>query len=466
MYIHQRHLNNLKWVMLEIKLPREIFKSPLATETALLSLLQSGGISHKYAKYYQGALPAFSSIEIASLEGIIHFYVRIQTKFRPFVEASFYGQYPGIEIVEVEDYTKKIRYHHLQQDVGMWGARFSLKKTWEPRDEKTGEPYKKKDGTFKMPADFLPIKTYVDYKLDTDPKEEFKVDPLTSVLEFMGGIGKGEYFWYQIVVQDEGVYDGKKMPKFYVHPVTHERMSLEEMADKRKKQIRSGKPIPKGTPVKDEYGYAKKRDNAAGEKEDMTYQEIAFPSKKEMELTIEEKAELEGINKKFSKQLALCVVRLVYISQKEKFRSENIQSIVNFPKPFIGWNIFVPSKNTDPYDFPWQNKNGMRIPWRTEELFEEYVEREGFFPHINERPWLDKWEDIAFWNSSMKTRKMFRMLFEGFFFPFQHPPVSDPVSLNMEELATLWHLPGAVATTPSIPRIDSAKGFAPVNLPQ
>ena len=125
MYVNHKFLSGLSWVILEIKLPREINKSPLATEIALASLLQGGGISNKYSILFKGGLPAYSSLEIASIEGVIHFYIRIQTKFRPLVEANFYAQYPGIEIVEAEDYTKLIRYHHLTKETSAWGASYS-----------------------------------------------------------------------------------------------------------------------------------------------------------------------------------------------------------------------------------------------------------------------------------------------------------------------------------------------------
>jgi predicted component of type VI protein secretion system len=66
----------------------------------------------------------------------------------------------------------------------------------------------------------------------------------------------------------------------------------------------------------------------------------------------------------------------------------------------------------------------------------------------------------------MKQRKLFRMVYEAIFYPFDHPSADDVVfMLNLEEIATLWHLPGAVAATPTLPRIDSTKGVAPVNLP-
>ena len=184
-----------------------------------------------------------------------------------------------------------------------------------------------------------------------------------------------------------------------------------------------------------------------------------------MDLTFEEKEELESINKKLSKPLALCVMRLLYVAKKEKSNpAAHIQNILSFPKPFNGINSFAPSVS-DPYDYPWQNIGQRRTAWRTEEMFEAFVEREGFHPHVPERESLAAWEDAAFWTSSMKQRKLFRMIYEAIFYPFDHPHAEEAFTLNLEEVATLWHLPGATAGTPTLPRIDSNKGVAPVNLP-
>jgi hypothetical protein len=500
MYVNQKFINSMEWVMLEIKLPREIDKSPLATEMALATLLQGGGISNKHARLFKGGLPAFSSLEIASIEGVIHFYVRILKKYRPLVESNFYAQYPGIEIVEADDYTKAIRYHHLTKDVKMWGASYRTAKSWKPTNPKTGKPYSKKSGEDKEPkdkddeysmkADFHPIKTYVDYELNKDPKEEYKIDPLAPLIEVMGSITKGEYFWYQILVQDEGVYNGSKMPKFYVNEKTHKHVSLKEMVDDFKKQIRSSsKYNMKDAVWTDEFGnpklvdsYIKKSDGTIVQefetKTDKDGKTIQVPkkvfqkyaetapssSKKEVDLTTEEKETLESINKKLSKPLALCIVRFLYIAKSENFNGAHINTVLSMPKPFAGENSFAPNVS-DPYEYPWQNMGGKRTAWRTEEMFEEYVEREGFFPHIKQREGLDKMEDMFFWTSTMKQRKVFRMFFESIFYPFDHPQADQAFILNLEELATLWHLPGATVATPTLPRIDSVKGVAPVNLP-
>ena len=358
---------------------------------------------------------------------------------------------------------------------------------WEPTDPETGKPYPGKNGkNYEMKADFLPIKTYVDFGLDKDPKEEYKTDPLTQMLEVMGSIGKGEHIWYQVLVQDESIYDDKKMPKLYVNEKSHKHMSLKEIADARKKQIRTSGYIKHGDLVMDEYGYEKqKRKVDTGEVDDegkpiikevpLTYnlmkdgkleQSMKAVSKDEIKLTDDEKGELEAITTKMGKPLAAVVVRIVYVAKKANFQGGHTATTMSFSKLFTGWNKLLLTKLTDPYDYPWERHNGRRLFWRAEESFEAYVEREGYFPHIKDRPVLDEWEDRFFWPLSMKQRKLFRMIYEAIFYPFDHPSSDDVVfMLNLEELATLWHLPGAVAATPTLPRIDSTKGVAPVNLP-
>jgi hypothetical protein len=482
---------SLDWIMLEIKLPREITKSPLATETAITGFLQAAGASTVYARNFEGKVPHFGSLEIASIEGVIHFYIRVQRRFRTLMETNFYAQYPTIEIVEAEDYTKLIHFHHLSTDVNFWGMTYRTGASWEPWEKGTGKPFphkdKGKDTTYKMKADFLPIKTYVDYGLDKDPKEEYKTDPLTQILEAMGSLGKGEHMWYQVLIQDESVYNGTtKLPKFYVNEKTHEHFSLSDMAEARKKQIKNAGHIKHGELVLDEYGYEKpKRKVDTGEVDaegkpifkevPLTYnlmrdgkleETIKAISKDEMKLSQSDKDELEIINKKMGKSLAVAVVRLAYVAKKENFNSGQTATTLSFSKLFNGWNKLIPGNITDPYDYPWERYGIKRVYWRAEEGFEAYVEREGFYPHIKERKELDKWEDLFFWSSSMKTRKLFRMVFESIFYPFEHPSAEGTaMTLNLEEIATLWHLPGEVAATPTLPRIDSTKGVAPVNLP-
>jgi hypothetical protein len=482
LYVNRQFID--KWnadsLLLEIRLPREILKSPLATETALASLIQGGSVGDWWAKNWSGNLTAWSSLEIASIEGVVRFYIRINKKFRPLVEANFYAQYPGIEIAEADDYTKLVRYHHLSQDVSMFGCSFFLSGKWEVKNE-YGEPLKKGKDAYKMRADFFPIKTYLDYGLDKDPKEEFKIDPITPMIEFMGSLGKGEYFWYQILVQAEGTFDGKKFPKMFYNEVTGERLSISDMVKQWKKQLRIGKVIKKGDVALDKYGNVEKK--PGGQKDadgnpilvEVKYQKDQIDKRSELDLSKEEKETLEAVDKKMSKPLVRTISRLLYLADNNrgKFNGGHIQSTLAAMKPFAGVNSFG-LETTDPYTFNWEKLGGKRVDWRKEEKFNAFVERSGFHPIIPEKnesegmSSLDWWEDGFFYPYPTKYRIMFRTAYEILFRPFAsaHLPNREISVLNLEELATLWHLPGAVVTTPTLPRIDSTKGVAPVNLPQ
>ena len=81
MYVSQKQAATLNWVLLEVKLPREISKSPLATEMAISGFLQTAGASTKYNRDFEGKVPRYGSLEIASIEGVIHFYIRVQRMF-------------------------------------------------------------------------------------------------------------------------------------------------------------------------------------------------------------------------------------------------------------------------------------------------------------------------------------------------------------------------------------------------
>ncbi len=329
-----------------------------------------------------------------------------------------------------------------------------------------------------MKADFLPIKTYVDYKLDKDPKEEYKIDPLVPLLEFMGQMGKGEFVWYQIIIQDEaGTFNGDKFPETFVNEQTHKRFTLKKLAEERKNQIRKVTKIKKGSIVFDQYGNVKNDMKKVGEifvPTPLTYAEDQETKIKENELTVEEKDEIESINKKMSKPTGRAVIRLMYVVKnvngKNSFNGDHVQHILSIMRPFNGGDNSIGIRTIcAPYEQPWEDLGGRRTKWRQEEMFEAYVEREGFYPHIppiKTRKFLESMEDIYFWRFSMRHRKIWRMFYEVFLYPFSHPESNDISVLNTEELATLYHFPGQVASVPTLPRIDSAKAVAPMNIPR
>ncbi|MEN9338515.1 MAG: hypothetical protein RI945_240, partial [Candidatus Parcubacteria bacterium] len=204
LYINTVFQKKIEWVFLEIKLPREINKSPEAAELFLRSLIEGGGLGNWRKENWLGAMPNTASLEIASLEGVIHFYMRIEKKFKPRIEAAIYSQYPTVEVVPLEgDYMDKVPLKVVHNDKSMpafWGTTWKLSK--ESKDIEVGDEKKGVIDKLTYSGDMYPIKTYKDWGLDKDPKEIFKHDPITYLIEQMGAIGKGEYFFHQIIIRD------------------------------------------------------------------------------------------------------------------------------------------------------------------------------------------------------------------------------------------------------------------------
>lgn len=177
-YARSLFLSKLKVVLLEMKIPREISKSPRAMETALTSFWMASQETTFLMRVIGGQVRPFYSLEIASFGGDIHFYVWTPKEYQQQIESNLYSQYPEIELVEVEDYSQKFVFDEDKYTCYCTDWRL--------------EPHREH-------IDAYPIKTYIDLELDKDPKEEFKVDPFATVLEFLSGIKPNQQVWIQIV---------------------------------------------------------------------------------------------------------------------------------------------------------------------------------------------------------------------------------------------------------------------------
>lgn len=136
-YIRTLFISKQGSVLLEIRLPKEMLKSPLAVEIFLTSLFQTANSTYIEA-YWAGKVRPWFSLELVSIEGKAKFYIWAHKKFKGLIETQLYAQFPNIEVFESPDYTTWA--YHDPVNLPMWGAQFVL----------TG-------------PDALPIKTYVDY---------------------------------------------------------------------------------------------------------------------------------------------------------------------------------------------------------------------------------------------------------------------------------------------------------------
>src|SRR3989344_9014489 len=176
-YIRQDFISGIEFVVLEVIPPRDVERSPLAMELFISNALFHWSMKGGREEYWQGAVWFWFSLEIAPIEGQVHFYIRTPSRIRGLIETQMYAQYPQAQVRLVEDYTLAVDEITPDGAWNGWGCEFRLNK-----------------------PEANPLKTYVDFGLDEDPKEEYKVDPISPVVEFFGSLSKGEQAWMQIVV--------------------------------------------------------------------------------------------------------------------------------------------------------------------------------------------------------------------------------------------------------------------------
>lgn len=177
-YVRADFLAHRKPVLLEIKIPRDIMKSPRAMEVALTSFYFTAGEVTFLVRGWKGSVRPWFSLELCSFGGEIHFYLWCWDSYRRAVETAIYAEFPEVEIMEAEDYASKFVYDPKKMRCFCGDIRY-------------------KGGTHKE-DDVYPVKSYIDFELDKDPKEEFKIDPLSQWFETMSSLKPHEQAWYQI----------------------------------------------------------------------------------------------------------------------------------------------------------------------------------------------------------------------------------------------------------------------------
>lgn len=391
-YLNALYLKAIPWIVLEIVPPREVFKSPEAMEL-VLNALHGGGFGSWYERYWKGELAQYYSLEIASIEGRVRFFVRFHKKFRKVFEAQLYAQYPQAQVMEAEDYTKAVPDYTKDGPINLYGYTLSLNS--------------KKDESY-------PIKTYVDYGLDRavgSLDEEQRIDPLTPLIETMGSIGIGEQLWVQYIIRQ----DVKR------HTVTKEKdgKKIEEKGkswkDKSKDVIAE---IKKSADTKDAEGKV-----TSGR------------------LTKGQQQLIEAIERHRNKQGFDTGIRCVYVANKESFSGDTITAFTAMFRQFNSedMNNLVMGGSTRIAE-PWKDLTGNKIVKMKKGMLKAYKGRAFFYKGFD-------FGDVSRW--------------------FSHPEKlgANGMLFSTEELATLFHLPGRVAETPTVSRIEATKGEPPANLP-
>jgi hypothetical protein len=373
-------LANQEYVLLEIRVPRDVRKTPLAMEAVFSSIHLSPGESSWWKRLVNGAVRPSWSFEIVSLGGRVHLYVRTRVGFRRGLESYIYAQYPEVEIVEATDYSLLVDPSHAPYNV--WGTEYKF-----------------------SAKDVYPIRTYAEFmKPDSPlPKPEEQVDPLAQVIEFMGSLSPKEQFWVQIMIRvtrDEK-FAGRKKPDGGQYTINDEKNDEVE-------SIRTA-TVRKQTHV----------DPTTGR----TYETESFPNpSKGQQLS------MEALERKLAKPLFDVGIRALYTAPEDAYQGSVISHLIGLWKPIAsgaGNSLGIARWHANFNDWPWEDRKGIHHAHVAHGLVDSYRRR----AYFNE-PYLMPW-----------------------------------MTMNTEELATIFHIPTSGVTTPSLPRIQSSTSEAPSNLP-
>ncbi|MSU55345.1 MAG: hypothetical protein EXS46_02275 [Candidatus Taylorbacteria bacterium] len=340
-YIRTDYINKAGSVLLEVRIPKETMKSPLAMELFFTSLFQTGSATY-IQTYWNGNVRPWFSFEIVSTGGQIKFYIWSFKKFRNLIESQIYAQYPNVEIHESEDYMSWVPHEPDPVNIPMWATYFKFSK-----------------------ASVYPIKTYVDYGLHEDPKEEFKIDPMTSVLEYLGSMRKGENVWIQILIQ---AHRGVK--------------------------LKDGVLFAKGDwKEKARHEIEKIREESVMEKEGSEFPGMPNPTKGQQNT-------IAAIEKSVSKFPFDACIRGCYIATKETFNNIGITGLIGSFRQYSSnddLNGFKLGWFTD-YDYPWQDFRRIRRTRAEKEMMEAFKLRSFFqppFKNFEQVPIILNTEELA-----------------------------------------------------------------------
>ncbi len=316
-YKQQEWIRAQDSLLLEIRLPNEILKSPALMEVVIQSMHQSG-VGSFTDVYLKGRVRAWFSLELVSEGGKVHFYVWMHKKWKGTLENALYAQFPQIEVHEVPDYALPFRYDPAKYKYG----KFSHLVLTKP--------------------DAYPIKTYIDYGLDRDPKEEYKNDPIAPVLEFLGSLKPGEHAWIQIMIRAHAK-EGLKYNRFFVKPDWKKAVDAE--IKKIAKEAKFKTPEDKGGDSK-----------------------FLSEGQKETIAAIERTVEKAAFD---------TMIRVAYFAEEAVFNANNIGGILGVLKQFSSQTLngFKPSWYD--FDYPWQDVFGKKDKTNREGL--AAYQRRSFF---------------------------------------------------------------------------------------
>lgn len=335
--LREKFIENIKWVILEIKIPKENLKSAKAMEQVFASLhgTYSFGIGF-IDKWWKGKVEEWMSLEMVGFAHGINFYIYVPEKYRPLVEASFFSQYPEAEIHEAEDYTGKFGDDLPNDTYDIFGTDFMLKK-----------------------ESYYPIKTYEFFEENV---EERRLDSVASIFEAMSGLKIDEMIWLQLLIRPtENAYGSgvdEVIGKIMGRPAKVPQNIGNDLIGFLNDIILA--LVPDSTPSKN-----------GGEKKSTDVKwKMSTPGEQEV---------LKAIENKISKLSFETIWRFIYLDKKDSFTDSNVAAVMGATRQFSTQNLNSLRPNTKTLTVPkWVGKifRKPRLLKRKKQLFQSYRKRE------------------------------------------------------------------------------------------
>jgi len=314
-----------KFVLLEIKIPEEVEKTPKAMENVFHTIWSLYDPPANIRDYWiKGKWLLYYTLEIVGKRGEVHLYIRVPESRRNLVESAIYAEYPNAEIIETEDYVYKFGRELPNEEYDLWGADMALKK-----------------------PEVYPIRTYEYWETERTPEGK-RVDPLAAIFEAFSNLKEGEEAWIQIkicpITDDEHPYleESQKLINQIMKrpeekkPGILEPLYLSKIPSDIWQAIIHGKPVPERAKEKIE--------------EKSPFFELGL-----MRLSPGEAEALRLIEQNLSKYVYEANIRFLYIAKRDIFSpSRGVPPICGAFSQFstINLNGFAPDK-TKTKTAPW-----------------------------------------------------------------------------------------------------------------
>ncbi|MFC1612818.1 hypothetical protein ACFL23_00625 [Patescibacteria group bacterium] len=173
-FIQDQFVDQIKFVLLAIDVPKNNLQTPKAVEQIFAQLAGAHSTPNFLEKYWDGYVQPWFSLEIISIGGYVQFLIYTPEVFRDLVEAAIYAQYHDAEITEIEDYVDKLPQKYPNEEYDFWGTELILVK-----------------------PNCYPIRMYDEFEHSIS--KEMK-DPMAALLEMMSKLQNGEQAWLQILI--------------------------------------------------------------------------------------------------------------------------------------------------------------------------------------------------------------------------------------------------------------------------